>query len=272
MRSTTHVRQGQQVQPADPKRGVQEIKPRILALAETPGSPTTAAIIDDLVANNIVAVPASWTSAWAFQDVILESGANYCVESMNALDFAKGENPGLKSVMAVHYAGDYGDDAAAGAKYGADKLGRSFTDVKTASGADKQGGAVAAIIAAKPDVVVLTTAPGDAAAIVGTAAAQGFKGRFIGTSPTGAPLNASPAAAALAALYLQSAPWQSWGTDTGPQGDAGGLTPTPSPLSDGYTSAVWSYPLKAALEKAAATRTSREPAAGRGQVAHVGRL
>jgi ABC-type branched-subunit amino acid transport system substrate-binding protein len=235
----------------------QEIKPSILALAQTLGSPTTAAIIDDLSASSIVAVPASWTSDWAFQDVILESGANYCIESMNAIDYAKTENPALKSVMAVHYAGDYGDDAAAGAKYAAEKLGFTYTDVKTDPGADKQAGAIAQIVAAKPDLVILTTAPAEAAAIVGTAAAQGFKGRFIGTSPTWNPaLNASPAAGALAALYLQSGPWQSWGSDTpGHKAMREALTPTPSPLSDGYTAGwVWSYPLKAALEKAAANK------------------
>jgi hypothetical protein len=62
----------------------QEIKGNILALAQTLGSPTTAAIIGDLESNNIVAAPASWTSAWAFRDVILESGANYCIESKNS--------------------------------------------------------------------------------------------------------------------------------------------------------------------------------------------
>ena len=153
----------------------QEIKPNILALAQTLGSPTTAAILADLKASSIVAVPASWTSLWAFEDVILESGANYCVESMNAIDYAKGAKPAIKSVMAVHYAGDYGDDAAAGAKYAAEKLGLTFTDVKTDPGADKQAGAIAAIVAAKPDLVILTTAPTEAATIVGAAAAvQGF--------------------------------------------------------------------------------------------------
>jgi ABC-type branched-subunit amino acid transport system substrate-binding protein len=234
----------------------QEIKPNILALAQTLGSPTTAAIINDLRSNNIVAVPASWTSAWAFEDVILESGANYCVESMNAIDYAKTAfSP--KSVMAVHYAGDYGDDGAAGAKFGAEKNGFTFTDVKTDPGQDKQAGAVAAILAGKPDLVILTTAPAEAAAIVGGAAAQGFKGHFIGTSPTWNPaLNASPAAAAIGALYLQSGPWQSWGADTpGHKAMREALTPTPSPLSDGYTAGwVWSYPLKAALEKAAANK------------------
>ena len=66
----------------------QEIKPNILALAQTLGSPQTAAILPDLKASNIVAVPASWTSLWAFEDVMLESGANYCIESMNSVDYA----------------------------------------------------------------------------------------------------------------------------------------------------------------------------------------
>ena len=235
----------------------QEIKPNILALAQTLGSPTTQAIIADLNASSIVAVPASWTSAWAFEDVILESGANYCVESMNAIDYAKTENPALKSVMSIHYAGDYGDDAAAGVKYAAEKLGLTFTDVKTDPGADKQAAAIAAIIAGKPDLVILTTAPTEAATIVGGAAVQGHKGRIIGTSPTWNPaLNASAAAPALAALYRQSGPWQSWGADTaGHKAMREALTPTPSPLSDGYTAGwVWSYPLKSALEKAAANK------------------
>ena len=66
----------------------QEIKGDVLALAQTLGSPTTAAIIADMKANNMVAAPASWTSVWAFEDDILESGANYCVEAMNAVDYA----------------------------------------------------------------------------------------------------------------------------------------------------------------------------------------
>jgi ABC-type branched-subunit amino acid transport system substrate-binding protein len=239
----------------------QEIKPNVLALAQTLGSPTTAAILEDLKASNIVAAPASWTSLWAFEDVILESGANYCIESMNAVDFAKGAKATIKSVMAVHYAGDYGDDAAAGAKYAAEKLGLTFTDTKTDPGQDKQAGALAAILAGKPDLIILTTAPAEAAVIVGgigaQAATSGYAPMVVGTSPTWNPaLNASPAAPALKALYFQSGPWQSWPADTpGHKALREALTPTPSPLSDGYTAGwVWSYPLKSVLEKAAANK------------------
>jgi ABC-type branched-subunit amino acid transport system substrate-binding protein len=238
----------------------QEIKGNILALAQTLGSPTTIAIIDDLRKEKIVAAPASWTSAWAFEDVILESGANYCIESMNALDYAS-QKYASKSVMAVHYPGDYGDDAAAGAKYAAGKLGMKFADVKTATGAEAQGAAITAILTQKPDLVIVTSGPAEAAAIVGGAAQRGFTGRFIGTSPSWNPgLIASPAAPALKALFEQSAPWNSWSTDTpGHRAMREALSSVSTP-NDGYTAGwVWSYPLKAALKKAAdANKLTRE--------------
>jgi ABC-type branched-subunit amino acid transport system substrate-binding protein len=230
----------------------QEIKGKVLALAQSLGSPTTAAILGDMKSNNVVAAPAAWTSAYAFEDNILESGANYCFESMNAVDYAM-DTFKPKSVMAVHLAGDYGDDAAAGAKLAAEKLGLTFTNVKTDTGTDKQAGAIASIISVKPDLVILTTGPADAATIVGGAAQRGFTGKFIGTSPTWNPgLLQTAALPALKALYLQTSPWKTFVTDTPghkAMRDALGSSITPN---DGYTSGwIWSYPLKAALEKAA---------------------
>jgi len=233
----------------------QEIKPKILALAQTLGSPTTAAILPDLKSSSMVSIPASWTSLWAFEDVVVESGTNYCMESMNSVDWAKGKfTP--KSVMAVHLAGDYGDDAAAGAKIAAEKNGLTFTDVKTATGQDNQAGAIDAIVNGKPDLVILTTGPTDAAVIIGQTAARGYTGKFIGTSPTWNPgLLKSAAAPAIKALYLQSGPWETFTSDTpGHKAlrEAVGSSVQPN---DGYTSGwVWSYPLKAALEKAVANK------------------
>ena len=181
-----------------------EIKPDVLGLAQTLGSPTTSAILADLKSSNMIGVPASWTSAWAFEDVILESGTNYCFESMNSVDFGA-ETLQAKSVAAVHFAGDYGDDAAAGTKIAAEANGMKFTDIPTAPGQENQGSAIQKLVAAKPDLVILTTGPTEAATIVGGAAQAGFKGQFIGTSPTWNPaLLKSPAAPALTALYRQS--------------------------------------------------------------------
>ncbi len=248
---TTYVRDNK-YNPEVHNQVYQEIKPNVLALAQSLGSPTTAAILDDLEANNVVTVPASWTSAWEFSDVIIESGTNYCLESMNAIDYALEEFGEDLSVMAVHYPGDYGGDAAAGAKVAAEENNLEFTDVETAPGQENQAGAVDEIVSKKPDVVILTTGPTDAAVIVGQAAARGFKGKYLGTSPSWNPgLLGTPAADALKEQYLQTAYWESYEADTpGHQAMREALGDVEG--NDGYTSGwVWSYPLKAALEAAA---------------------
>jgi ABC-type branched-subunit amino acid transport system substrate-binding protein len=229
----------------------QEIKPKILALAQTLGSPQTAAILPDLKTGNVVAVPASWTSLWAFEDVVVESGANYCIEAMNSVDYAA-DKLGAKSVMAVHLAGDYGDDAAAGTRVAAQKRGLEFTDVKTATGQDNQAGAIDAIVSGKPDVVILTTGPTDAAVIIGQASARGFKGKFIGSNPTWNPgLLNGPAGDAITSSYLQGAPVPPYGANTpGHEAMRAALSNVGQP-NEGHTSGwVLQYPLKAALEKA----------------------
>lgn len=236
--------------PETHKQVFDEIKGDVLALAQTLGSPQTAAIISELKSKKIVSAPASWSSEWAFEDVVLQSGANYCVEAMNSIDYAV-EEFGAKSVMAVHYPGDYGGDAAAGAKKAAEANKLKFDDVETTPGQDNQGAAVQAVVSKKPDVVILTTAPTEAAVIVGQSAAGGFTGKFIGTSPTWNPaLLKSPAAKAFQALYLQSGPWEPFGGDTeghkAMREAIGDVTP-----NDGYIAGwTWQYPMKAALEKA----------------------
>jgi ABC-type branched-subunit amino acid transport system substrate-binding protein len=229
----------------------QEIKPDILALAQTLGSPPTAAIVEDLDAEDIVAAPAGWTSLYLFQDVILESGATYCAEAMNGIDYAV-ETYDPQSVMAIHYAGDYGGDAAAGAKVAADAYGLEFTNVETTAGTDNQAAAISAIRDQQPDVVVITTGPADMATIVGQAAAAGFQGRFLGSSPTwNVALLQSPAAPALQALYQHLGPWGPWDSEDEAHQVAiealGDVQPNEFYLQGWF----WSYPLRAALEAAA---------------------
>jgi ABC-type branched-subunit amino acid transport system substrate-binding protein len=227
-----------------------EIEGDVLALAQTLGSPTTLAIIPDMDRDEMIGAPASWTSLWAFEDAILESGANYCVEGMNAVDYMVGEKD-ISSVMAVGFPGDYGGDGAAGAEIAAEANGLEFTGVETAPGQEAQAGAISAIVKQKPDLVLLGTGPTETAVIVGQAAAQGFQGQFIGLGPTWNPaLLETPAAPALEALYMQSGYWGPFGTETpGHQAMRDALGEVDQP-NDGYTAGwAWSYPLKAALEE-----------------------
>ncbi|MGH9022576.1 MAG: ABC transporter substrate-binding protein [Acidimicrobiia bacterium] len=233
----------------------QEIEPKVLALGQSLGSPTTAAIIDQLRTKGVVIAPATWTSKWAFEDVVAESGSNYCFEATNSVDYMV-EKKAIKSVMALHYDGDYGDDAAAGAKIAAEANKLTFTDVETTPGQTNQAEAIERVVSAKPDLVVITTNGTDMSVIVGQAASRGFKGQFIGTSPAFNPgVLKGPAAAAIKAQFYQSAPWKPFATDSpGHQAMRDALGQIDA-ANDAYTAGwAWSYPLKAALEEAASAK------------------
>src|ERR1044072_6159045 len=152
--------------------------------------------------------------------------------------------------MAVHLPGDYGDDAAAGAKVAAEKRGLKFTDVKTATGQDNQAGAIDAIVSGNPDVVILTTGPTDAPVFIGQASARGYKGKFLGTNPTWNPgLLKGPAAAAVMSQYLRSSPLKPYGASTpGYETMRAALGNVPQPNEGHVAGWVFSYPLKAALQ------------------------
>lgn len=237
--------------PTTHAKAYQEVKGRVLAFAQMIGSPHTLALLPDMRPNKIIAVPVTWSSRWAFEDNILESGASYCFESMNSVDYAV-ENFKVKSVMAVHYPGDYGGEAAAGAKIAAQANELSFKDQETGQGPDKQEAAVEAILKAKPDLVILTTSPPDAAAIVKRAFSRGYTGHYIGTSPTwtGALLKGS-AGPALKAQYLQSSPWRPFATDSPGHASMRAALGREVKPDDAYAIGwTFSYPLKAVLEKA----------------------
>jgi ABC-type branched-subunit amino acid transport system substrate-binding protein len=229
-----------------------ELRGKVLALAQTMDEYGTAAILSDLRADPTVAVPASWTSAWSFEPGMLESGASYCVEGMNAVDYARTSGT-VRSVMVVHLPGEYGDDGAAGVKLATGANSLSFINIKTDPGADKQDGAASAVVARQPDVVILQTTPAETEVIVQKAVAGGYRGRFIGAGPSwDNALLRGPAADALRARYVRIAPWGPWSSDTpgyrAMRAALGSLAP-----QDGHVSGwIWSYPLKAALETAAA--------------------
>lgn len=249
--STTYIRDNQ-YSPEVTAQVFTEIQGDVLALAQTLGSPQTAAILEGLINESVVAVPASWTSGWLFEDIILETGTSYCFDAMNAVDYAV-ESSGVGSVLAVHYPGDYGEDGAAGASIAAEANELEFSSVETIPGAENQAAAVSAILAESPDLVFLTVAPAETAAIVGGAAAEGFQGRFIGSAPTwNQALLESPAAPALQAAYQTVGPWEAWSADTPGHEALRETVGEPDDLNDGYTFGwVWSYALKAALEAAA---------------------
>jgi ABC-type branched-subunit amino acid transport system substrate-binding protein len=239
----------------------QQIEPNILAIAQSLGTVNTEAVLSDMDTNDVVAVPASWWSGYAFSandlGLIMETGYSYCTEAMVGLDWFTENHGDITSVAAVGYPGDYGGDSAAGVEMWAEANGVSDVIV-IPTGPNQltgnQDAVVAAVAAADPDVVVLAVGPAETGGIVGKLAAGGFQGRFLGSLPTWNPtLLRSGAAEALMGLYNHLAPTEQWdGTSEGVAAmkeSLGGEEPANGGYIIGW---VMNYPMHAALEAAAA--------------------
>ena len=247
--------------PAVHSQEYRAIEPNILALAQTLGTPQTQAILADMEADNVIGVPASWWSGWQFPvddgGVILEAGSSYCIAAMSGLDWWVENKAPVKKLVAVGPPGDFGGDYAAGAEAWAAANNveyAGFIEALPNAVAGNQDAAVQQILAAEPDMVAIATGPAEVAEIVGKAAAQGFKGQFLGAAPTWNPLLLQTAAApALLALFTNVGTTASFGTtdSVASQAMQAQLGEGVTPANDGYTYGwVWQYPMLAALKKA----------------------
>jgi len=263
------------------------MEPNVLALAQTLGTPPTLAALSLMQDSDVVGAPASWWSGWAFEDVILESGYNYCIEAMDGLDYAHTEwvEGGVASVLSVSYPGDYGGDSAAGVAAWAAANGVAFDAatgvVQTGPNASvgNQDGPVAKILEVNPSVVLLATGPLEAAEIIGKSAAQGYQGRFLGSVPTWNPalLGNPDLAAVLPLVYRHIGPWGSFGSDSDAHRAMAASLGGELPGNDGFTFGwIWSYPLKSVLLQAVSngdlTRAGVRAAAGEVSVDYEGAL
>jgi len=71
--------------PQNHAQAYRQIEPNILLLAQSLGTPTTAAILSDMDQDDVLAAPAGWWSGFNFVEesggLILPSGYSYCLES-----------------------------------------------------------------------------------------------------------------------------------------------------------------------------------------------
>ena len=123
---------------------------------------------------------------------IFYTGATTNQQIIPALDYLKEQ--GVTSLYLVGSDYVFPQTANREIKAYAEANGIDFASVETAPGQEAKSGAISAIVRQKPDLVILGTGPTETAVIVGQAAAQGYQGQFLGSSPTWNPaLLASPA-------------------------------------------------------------------------------
>ncbi|MDX6377811.1 MAG: hypothetical protein QOE98_2114 [Gaiellaceae bacterium] len=204
----------------DPQKAVvqyRDIGPKVAGLQQLLGSPITAALLPSLKSDSMISLLSAWPPSLLGNDFVIEIGASYDVEMINALDYLKDQGKlkeGAK-IGHVYFEGEYGEGGLLGTKYWASKNGGEVVEQKIQATDEDMTGQVAALKRAKVDAIAVTTGPKQLASIAGVAASQGLNVPIVGNNPTFDPaLMASPAAPALKANTLISASTSAWTVDT----------------------------------------------------------
>ena len=192
----------------------------VVMIGQSTGSPHTAATAEDLVADDLIALPLSWYSGWADPAIganVFEVQTNYCIEAMNGVSYMA-ETYGNK-IAIISFPGEYGQDGAQGAKKAAEALGLEI--VYDGEGAvdpsADQTPVITQIVDSGADFVWATINPTTLASIMGGAVAQGFEGAWSGNSPTyNFQLLATDLGPALDQYYTHSTYTALWNTDDTP--------------------------------------------------------
>ena len=248
--------------PAETAMEAADLADDVAAMAQVLGTPQTQAALGTLAENDIVSAPATWFSGWAFSEIdqglILESGAPYCFEAMNGMDYLVQARGTDFSWALVVFPGDYGGDYGAGAKIAAAQLGLAdpiseILQIPISFGGDVAP-TVAQLMTDQPDVIVLVTGPVEMASIAGGLFQAGFQTfQILGAAPTWnvALLGNADLVPLLQAVYSSTDPWGGWDTDTAGHAamraaaEANGREP-----NNGYVAGwVWQYPLLALLQQ-----------------------
>jgi ABC-type branched-subunit amino acid transport system substrate-binding protein len=203
----------------DPQKAVvqyRDMSPNIAGLEQLLGSPITAALLPTLKQDSMISLLSAWPPSLLSNDFIIEVGAPYDIEQINALDYLKSKGM-IKSgdkIGHVYFEGEYGEGGLAGTKYFASKNGMSVVQQKIQATDEDMSGQVAALKRAGVKVIAVTTGPKQLASIAGIAASQGLNVPIVGNNPTFDPaVMASPAAKALMANAYISASISAWTLD-----------------------------------------------------------
>jgi ABC-type branched-subunit amino acid transport system substrate-binding protein len=203
----------------DPQKAVvqyRDMSPKIAGLEQLLGSPITAALLPTLKQDSMISLLSAWPPSLLSNDFIIEVGAPYDIEQINALDYLKSKGM-IKSgdkIGHVYFEGEYGEGGLAGTKYFASKNGMSVVEQKIQATDEDMSGQVTALKRAGVKVIAVTTGPKQLASIAGIAASQGLNVPIVGNNPTFDPaLMSSAAAKALKANTYISGSISAWTLD-----------------------------------------------------------
>ena len=184
-----------------------QLEPNVLGMVQLLGSPVLAALEPNLIEDNMLAAPASWSSEVLDNPGIMMIGTTYDLEIVNGLAYL--QQQGLiadgDTIGHIYIDGEYGGNGLKGSQYYAQQHSLTINEAKITSTDNDLTGIVTGMRGAGVKAIVLTTTPGQTASALAANQALGLNVPVLGNNPTFDPaLLETPAAGALGNLYVSA--------------------------------------------------------------------
>ena len=178
----------------DPKKAVEayeQIKDDVALIVTSFGTPNTMPLWPKLKRDNLIALPASYSSEMAKHPSTPPPGPSYMLEAMRAMDFvvAQADTTGsdrsaIKAAI-VYQQDDYGADGLRGWKEAASYHGVDVVSEQTVKAGQRNfATVVAGLSKAGATHVMLTVLPSASAPILSIAAQRQYRPMWLGQSPS----------------------------------------------------------------------------------------
>jgi ABC-type branched-subunit amino acid transport system substrate-binding protein len=164
-----------------------EIKGDVVMFNQLLGTPIVNALLEQLVADNIVAQPASLDSFWVREANLLPIGTPYQIQAINGIDWYVTEGGGSadSTICTLHQDDPYGEAGQAGVDFALEELGIDLAEEVTFPvGNPDFTTQITQLQGAGCEMVWLTSTPTDTGGALGKAAELGYAPRWMAQSPT----------------------------------------------------------------------------------------
>ncbi|MGH9227345.1 MAG: ABC transporter substrate-binding protein [Acidimicrobiales bacterium] len=164
-----------------------QIKGDVVMFNQLLGTPIVNALLEQLVADNIVAQPASLDSFWVREQNLLPIGAPYQIQAINGVDWYVNEGGGStdSAICTLRQDDPYGEAGQEGVDFAAEELGIELTEEVTFPvGNPDFTTQITQLQGAGCEMVWLVSTPTDTGSALAKAAELGFAPRWMAQSPT----------------------------------------------------------------------------------------
>jgi ABC-type branched-subunit amino acid transport system substrate-binding protein len=184
-----------------------QLEPKVLGMVQLLGSPVLAALKQNLIDDQMLAAPASWSSQVLDNPSVMMIGTTYDLEVINGLSYLQqqGVIADGDTLGHIYIDGEYGGNGLRGSQYYATAHKMTLREAKVTSTDNDLTGIVTGLRGDGVKAIVLTTTPGQTASALAANQALGLNVPVLGNNPTFDPaLLKSPAAGALGNLYVSA--------------------------------------------------------------------